>query len=69
MQRNAIHWGLLALSLLCGGALYFETASSTRAQASNTPMGHDHRDVAGHRRQSVRVQPKDKCRLCYQLQH
>jgi len=39
MQRNAIHWGLLALSLLCGGALYFETASSTRAQASNTPWG------------------------------
>ncbi len=30
MKRNAIHWGLLALSLLCGGALYFENASTAR---------------------------------------
>ena len=39
MKRNAIHWGLLALSLLCGGALHLEATSTARAGASNTPWG------------------------------
>jgi YVTN family beta-propeller protein len=47
MKRNAIHWGLLALSLLCGGALYVETTSSARAQAPKSPWGTVVATVAG----------------------
>ena len=39
MKTNSIHWGLLALLLLCGGALCFEPAFTAPAQASNTPWG------------------------------
>ena len=47
MQRNAIHWGLLALSLLCGGALYVENYFQRARAGAQIPMGHDRRDVAG----------------------
>jgi len=47
MKQNSIHWGLLALSLLCGGALCFETASISRAQAPQTPWGTVVATVAG----------------------
>ncbi len=47
MKRNAIYWGLLALSLLCGGALYFETASTARAETPKTPWGTVIATVAG----------------------
>ena len=39
MKRNSIHSGLLALSLLCRGALWLDAPSTARAEASKAPWG------------------------------